>query len=73
MGSHQDTPWTISLQSEGTPNEMEPVMSRIQSVMKSDLRVALHGGDSATHVGDIATLAYIALEPSTGMLLRFSG
>ena len=49
-------------------NEMEPVMSRIQSVMKSGIRVDLHGGDSATDASDIATLAYIALEPSAGTL-----
>jgi hypothetical protein len=49
-------------------NEMEPVMSRIQSVMKNDLHVELHGGGSVTHAGYIATLVYIALEPSAGTL-----
>jgi hypothetical protein len=49
-------------------NEMEPVMSRMQSVMKSGIRVDLHGGDSATDVSDISTLAYIALEPSASTL-----
>jgi hypothetical protein len=48
-------------------NEMEPVISRVQAVAKSDLR-ELHGGGSATHTSDIATLAYSALEPSAGML-----
>jgi hypothetical protein len=49
-------------------NGMEPVISRVQAVTKSDLRVELHGGGFATHASDIATLAYIALEPSAGTL-----
>jgi hypothetical protein len=47
---------------------MEPVISGIQSVMKSDLHVERHGGGSATLASDIATFAYIALEPSAGTL-----
>ena len=51
-----------------TANEVDPVMSRIQSVMKSDLRVALHGGDSATHASSLVSLSYIAWEPVVGTL-----
>ena len=47
---------------------MEPAISRVQAVTKSDLRIELRGGGSATHASDIATLAYIALEPSAGTL-----
>jgi PKD repeat protein len=49
-------------------NEVAPVTSHIQSVLKNDLHVELHGSGSAAHAGDIATFAYIALEPSAGTL-----
>jgi len=49
-------------------NELESVISRIQSIMKSGIRVDLHGGDSATDASDISTLDYIALEPSASTL-----
>ena len=44
------------------------VTSRVQSVTKSDLRVDLYGGGSATHASGNARLSYIAWEPSAGTL-----
>jgi hypothetical protein len=58
----------IVLTTVSSDDEVGPVTTHVQAVTKSELRVDLYGGGSATEASTNTRLSYVAWEPSVGTL-----